>query len=446
MVNMLRCACRIAAFAIFAGQYSCIDKQYDLSDLDTDDVTIGNELTLPLGTGIIAAGDIVHIEDNEEITVDDAGNYVARYSGEIGVDMPGEIGIGESCISESRLDIPLAPAGSPYDYPEDAEIELGESSVGLDLATSNIVRLDSVLFDNRNGASRLELKLSVENLRLDDGDAEVAFRASFPKGYRMASETGQDGNFADSEYSCTIPMRELNGRPKSVRLLLQKAVVGTDDRIVYSASLRIKKNASLSVSGIPGLRIAGGISSPDYQVIYGLIDDKITTEPVDIETEGLDDLFDGEDGVLSFADPHIRLTTYTNVGIPLQASLAMRSVNSRSGATESVAADRIAVNAPRRHTGRTAPATSGSALRTATFPRHTRSRHVRSTTCSGFPRTISRSIQRYARTPARPTRGPASIRKTLSPGSPTRSRSRSLPPPTFTGGPTRRSTKRSTRI
>ena len=230
MVNMLRCACRIAAFAIFAGQYSCIDKQYDLSDLDTDDVTIGNELTLPLGTGIIAAGDIVHIGDNKEITVDDAGNYVARYSGEIGVDMPGEIGIGESCFSESLLDIPLAPAGSPYDYPEDAEIELGESSIGLDLATSNIVRLDSVLFDNRNGASRLELKLSVENLRLDDGDAEVAFRASFPKGYRMASETGQDGNFADSEYSCTIPMRELTGRPKSVRLLLQKAVVGTDSR------------------------------------------------------------------------------------------------------------------------------------------------------------------------------------------------------------------------
>ena len=81
--------------------------------MDTDDATIGNELTLPLGTGIIAAGDIVHIEDNDEITVDDAGNYVARYSGQIGVDMPGEIGIGESCFSESRLDIPLAPAGSP---------------------------------------------------------------------------------------------------------------------------------------------------------------------------------------------------------------------------------------------------------------------------------------------------------------------------------------------
>ena len=59
MVNILRGACRIAVLAIFAGQYSCIDKQYDLSDLDTDDITIGNDLTLPLGTGVISAGDII---------------------------------------------------------------------------------------------------------------------------------------------------------------------------------------------------------------------------------------------------------------------------------------------------------------------------------------------------------------------------------------------------
>ena len=116
MVNMLRCACRIAAFAIFAGQYSCIDKQYDLSDLDTDDVTIGNELTLPLGTGIIAAGDIVHIEDNEEITVDDAGNYVARYSGGIDVDMPGGVGFGDSEKQDSP--IPISPGMSTPISPE----------------------------------------------------------------------------------------------------------------------------------------------------------------------------------------------------------------------------------------------------------------------------------------------------------------------------------------
>ena len=241
-------------------------------------------------------------------------------------------------------------------------------------------------------------------------------------------------------------MRELNGRPKSVRLLLQKAVVGTDDRIVYSASLRIKKNASPSVSGIPGLRIAGGISSPDYQVIYGLIDDKITTEPVDIETEGLDDLFDGEDGVLSFADPHIRLTTYTNVGIPLQASLAMSSVNSRSGATESVAADRIALNAPDAY-GQTAASDIWLGASDRDVSRVIRVHGMSDQRLAqDFPGPYLDPIQRYARTPARPTRGPASIRKTLSPGSPTRSRSRSLPPPTFTGGPTRRSTKRSTRI
>ena len=346
MVNILRGACRIAVLAIFAGQYSCIDKQYDLSDLDTDDITIGNDLTLPLGTGVISAGDIINVGDNDEITIDDAGNYVARYSGGIDVDMPGGVGFGDSEFPESRLDIPLVPGEHPHDYPEDAEIELGESAVELNLTTDDIARLDSVLFDNRNGASRLGLELSVDNLRLDGGDAEMVFRASFPEGYRLAAETGQDGSFTGSEYTCTIPMRELAGSQKTVRLLLQKAVVGADDRIAYNASLRIKKGSSLSVSGSPGLRISGGISSPDFRVIYGLIDDNFTAGQVDIATEGLDDLFDGDDNVLSFADPRIRLTAQSNIGIPLRASFAMTSVNDRSGATESVTVDRITMNAP----------------------------------------------------------------------------------------------------
>ena len=52
MVNILRGACRIAVLAIFAGQYSCIDKQYDLSDLDTDDITIG-QIVLLVDTRIL---------------------------------------------------------------------------------------------------------------------------------------------------------------------------------------------------------------------------------------------------------------------------------------------------------------------------------------------------------------------------------------------------------
>ena len=91
-----------------------------------------------------------------------------------------------------------------------------------------------------------------------------------------------DGKMCIRDSTCTIPMRELAGSQKTVRLLLQKAVVGADDRIAYNASLRIKKGSSLSVSGSPGLRISGGISSPDFRVIYGLIDDNFTAGQVDI--------------------------------------------------------------------------------------------------------------------------------------------------------------------
>ena len=57
-------------------------------------------------------------------------------------------------------------------------------------------------------------------------------------------------------------MRELAGSQKTVRLLLQKAVVGADDRIAYNASLRIKKGSSLSVSGSPGSEFQGGSRRP----------------------------------------------------------------------------------------------------------------------------------------------------------------------------------------
>ena len=178
--------------------------------------------------------------------------------------MPGGVGFGDSEFPESRLDIPLVPGEHPHDYPEDAEIELGESAVELNLTTDDIARLDSVLFDNRNGASRLGLELSVDNLRLDGGDAEVVFRASFPEGYRLAAETGQDGSFTGSEYTCTIPMRELAGSQKTVRLLLQKAVVGADDRIAYNASLRIKRVPRCPFRGVPGFEFQGGSRRPTF--------------------------------------------------------------------------------------------------------------------------------------------------------------------------------------
>ena len=40
---------------------SCVDSKYDLSDVDTDDLVVGDEWVAPLGTGTIAVDDVIKV-------------------------------------------------------------------------------------------------------------------------------------------------------------------------------------------------------------------------------------------------------------------------------------------------------------------------------------------------------------------------------------------------
>ena len=61
---------------------SCVDSKYDLSDVDTDDLVVGDEWVAPLGTGSISVDDVIKVyKYPETIKIDADGNYVARYAG-----------------------------------------------------------------------------------------------------------------------------------------------------------------------------------------------------------------------------------------------------------------------------------------------------------------------------------------------------------------------------
>lgn len=57
---------------------SCVDKAYDLSDVDTDGMGVGDKWVVPLGRGRIPVGDLIDVEANPEIVTDEKGNYTAR--------------------------------------------------------------------------------------------------------------------------------------------------------------------------------------------------------------------------------------------------------------------------------------------------------------------------------------------------------------------------------
>lgn len=74
----------IQAFALFmlCGT-SCVDSKYDLSDIDTDNLVVGDEWVAPLGTGSVTVEDVIDLNKVEAIKADKDGSYVARYSGKL---------------------------------------------------------------------------------------------------------------------------------------------------------------------------------------------------------------------------------------------------------------------------------------------------------------------------------------------------------------------------
>lgn len=60
---------------------SCVDSKYDLSDVDTDDLVVGDEWVAPLGTGSVTVEDVIKVYKVPAIQVDPDGGYVARYTG-----------------------------------------------------------------------------------------------------------------------------------------------------------------------------------------------------------------------------------------------------------------------------------------------------------------------------------------------------------------------------
>lgn len=82
-------------FVGLTGFTACVENKYDLSNVDTDDIAIGDEWVAPLGTGVIKVTDLIDLEKVEQIKVDKDGNYVAVYSDFLEADLTDLINSGD---------------------------------------------------------------------------------------------------------------------------------------------------------------------------------------------------------------------------------------------------------------------------------------------------------------------------------------------------------------
>ena len=305
---------------------SCVDKNYDLENLDTDNIVIGDQIIAPLGNGTLSLDKMLNIEDVKEITVDKDGNYTASYEDEMVIEMPADIKLKDFNFKQLAFDIPLKGILVGYPLQTDKTIDLGEEKMAIVFeSTDEVDRIDTIYFNTKDDKSMFCLNLKTQGLEIQGGNSTALFRITFPIEYIVNPKKLTQSDTWDQKTNTLMLSRSITDLKQGVSLdfEINKAVVNqdADDAITYKTSFDFKKGTTISSANKAQLIINGKSKDLDFKTIYGKFKMNFSAEQGNIEMGDFNDIFDGDDNNLSFTNTHITLTTNSNIGIPIVAQL-----------------------------------------------------------------------------------------------------------------------------
>lgn len=327
----------------FIGLTSCVDSKYDLGNVDTDEIVVGDQLVAPLGTGSISVKKLLDVESVKEIILVN-GNYVAQYTGDLKVKVPDDVKLNDFSFTDLGFPIPADKLPPAIELPADMDISLDASSSNVEFeATEEIKRIDAVYFTNENGASVLALNIKIKDLRLIKGEGFVTLQVDFPKGFKLTPSKGvQAHELEDGVLTITRSIVDLTTASGiTLEFLIKEALLEPVNTITYTPSIELKAGAQLQGSTSSAMLINGGCKNLKYKTVFGEFDMNFSSEAGTVDMNGLDDIFNGDNNVLSFADPHIKLETESNIGIPLDASLNLTAIKKTE--TETTTIDNVQI-------------------------------------------------------------------------------------------------------
>lgn len=309
--------------ATFTG---CVDKNYDLANLETDNIVIGDQIIAPLGNGTLSLDKMLNIENVKEITVDADGNYTASYEDEMLIEMPADIKLKDFNFDEIGIKIPLEGTHINTPLPEDVTIGPGIDEMPIEFeSTQEVKRIDTIYFNTENNKSMFCLDLKIQGLEIVGGSSTALFTVAFPVKYIVNPKILTPSDTWDPKTNTLMLSRSITDLQKGISLdfEINKAVVNQDavDAITYKTSFNFKKGTTISSANDAQLIINGKSKDLDFKTIYGLFKMDFSAEQGDIEMGDINDIFDGDDNNLSFTNTHITLTTNSNIGIPILAQL-----------------------------------------------------------------------------------------------------------------------------
>jgi hypothetical protein len=311
-----------------------VDREYDLSSVDTDNITIGQNVAGPLGTATIELGELLKTDQISEMVLDDNGNYVIRYGGSFEISPSSSKPTISDNTHYSVPAIPITTWGSTtgsYPLPADVStVDLGSRSTGLEFEHHSVRKIDRVVFDTDGDNSELRLDIALTGIEFTSATGTLDFEVEFPEGYELAPATLPAGvtltaGAADAGQKLSGSFALQNFTDRSLSLKVIEAVSpDSGDQISFSAEISsLKQNDVVTITAAPSVSLSGAVENLTYEVIYGAFDLDMAFEGHALELDGLDKIFDGADNILRFSGMYITLETDNNVGIPADVNLSI---------------------------------------------------------------------------------------------------------------------------
>lgn len=314
--------------------FSCIDKTYDMENLSTKMELFGNSMAIPIGKTTIYLDSIIGglSADTSVLRVEN-GVYVFSYAGSM--DMSGltsELGnfslspVNGVNGSVNMYDATLAPTTpfnippmpNPYTYSGTATINLPSFSTGL-------INVDSVLLKNTT------MQISLGNTGLGGSKLPESIQATF---------TAQGNGavyYVDGQPASTWTVRMNETKTVEIRKI---RLTGGDGTLTLNQSVTMDIQQAGDVTAEEKVQTtldySINMSAIDFDVVYGKVDYSLPASNLDpINFDALGELL-GDNDVLSFYNPTIKVTTTGNLGVPVDINLTMSTSNSKTGVSRSL--------------------------------------------------------------------------------------------------------------
>lgn len=313
--------------AAIVGLSACVDKNYDLADVNTDEIKVGDNVVAPLGSGSIEASKLLDKENVKEIKTEKNGDYIIVYEDELNVSMPKA-----QDVRLADVQVKVKPVAIPDEVPSSVAIPVSQSfpladtDAALDFQLpKEITRLDYVEFEASDRKSVFYLQVVADDFSLSRGSATLHLTVTFPERFEIKPlPFPYKSEVEKNVYRCELPLSALDGGLE----LPIKVSKATEGRITIASTLQVEAGTVVDKGTAPSLRLNGRFTALDYTVVYGAFNIKYNVDPSELDMNDFSNIFEGDDNYLSFSDPHIKLHTVSNVGIPLEGVLSVTTVNS----------------------------------------------------------------------------------------------------------------------